>query len=175
MPCPRGSDMMPALTCSATRTEVKMPRHSIAGRLGQKLREDEEPQEHLHDERDVAEDLDVEVAEAHRPFSGRRAQRADRPADGKRDHPGRKRRGERPAQADDKVMKVGAGAAGLGLEQDLPVPVVVQSTPRKRKRAFNGLKSPLQRAQLKRRSASALTTICMPRGLRNPSGWRSPS
>src|SRR6266702_4669164 len=31
MPCPRGSDMMPALTCSATRTEVKMPRHSTAG------------------------------------------------------------------------------------------------------------------------------------------------
>ena len=28
---PRGSELMPARTCSATRTEVKMPRHSTAG------------------------------------------------------------------------------------------------------------------------------------------------
>src|SRR5205807_5596405 len=29
--CPRGSDWIPARTCSATRTEVKMPKHSTAG------------------------------------------------------------------------------------------------------------------------------------------------
>ena len=31
MPWPRDSELMPAFTCSATRTEVKMPRHSTAG------------------------------------------------------------------------------------------------------------------------------------------------
>src|SRR5207245_5633434 len=92
-------------------------------------RHDEDPQNHLHDERDGAEDLDVQIAETHDPLQGRGAQRSDQRADRERYHPGGERGGERPAQADDEVMEIGSRPSWLGLEQDLPVPVVVHAPP----------------------------------------------
>jgi hypothetical protein len=71
------------------------------------------------------EDLHVQVAEPHCPAGRVVRIRADEGADEQRDHPGRQRGDQRPAQPDDEVLEVGARAAGLRLQQDLPVPVVV--------------------------------------------------
>ena len=93
---------MPARTCSAMRAEVKRPRQSTADRncalrgIGpddpglerrDELRDDEVPEEHLHQQRDVAEELDPRVAEPHEPRLLRRADRADERADDERDDP----------------------------------------------------------------------------------------
>ena len=137
---PRGRLWMPARTCSATRAEVNRPRHDRGGDefLGrhvlldperqiprQQLRDDEEPEEHLHQQRDVAEQFDPRRASAGEPAAGHGAQRADDDAERQGDDPGATRHTAtvQPSPVDQPV-EVGLVAALDLLEEDAPVPVV---------------------------------------------------
>ena len=123
---PRGSAWMPARTCSATRAAVKKPRHSTAGtndahgggicliavaeRAGSSSGQHEVPQEHLDEQRDVAEQLDVGVADRDRPFARRRAQDAEDRAEHERDDPAASAVASVQPQPDEQRMQVGARA-----------------------------------------------------------------
>ena len=137
---------MPARTCSAIRAEVKRPRHSTAGqelrvrRVGlddpvlqrrDELRHHEVPEEHLHQQRDVAEELDPGVADAHQP--GARSSCASSPITEPMTRAMTQAQAdtrERPAEPGDQQIRcTGSPPSGDLLEEDAPVPVEVHAVP----------------------------------------------
>ncbi|KIU01462.1 hypothetical protein QU38_01505, partial [Staphylococcus aureus] len=91
----------------------------------QHLGQHEVPEEHLHEQRHVAEQLDIGRADRARRLRGQGAQHPDQRAEAEGDHPGRERRGDGPAQAGEEHVGIRAGALRRGLEEDAPVPGVV--------------------------------------------------
>ena len=101
----------------------------------QELRQDEEPEEHLHDAAGCCGRSRRRRCRARTThlFGVVRSVPTTEPID-ERDHPRGERRGERPAQADQQVVQVRARPARLGLEEDAPVPVVFHARLPKTKR-----------------------------------------
>ncbi len=102
----------------------------VAGRSRQQLRQHEVPQEHLHQQRDVAEELDIGVAEVHEPGRGCGADNTDDRPERQRQAPGGGRGRERPAGAHQQGREIGVHPVRGRLEEDPPVPVVVHATKR---------------------------------------------
>ncbi len=85
---------------------------------------DEVPEEHLHQQRNVAEELDVRGAQDARPFRLRGAGHAHHDADAQRQDPGQRRGAERPRHAGQQRAQVDA-AGRRHLKKNMPIPVVV--------------------------------------------------
>ena len=85
--------------------------HMASGRR-QDLRDHEEPQEHLHDQGDVAEDLDVGVAEDAQRADRRGAHHADDGAEHEGDDPAEQTGGKRPERPAPQPLPVEAVTGG---------------------------------------------------------------
>src|SRR5262249_18175385 len=90
----------------------------------QELGQHEIPQEHLHQQRDVAEQFHIGGAEPDQPGVGRSADDADERSHGERQAPRAERGCERPAGAEEERLQIGVDPVGRRLEKDAPVPVV---------------------------------------------------
>src|SRR5438552_9114555 len=94
---------------------------------GQDLRQDEVPEEHLHEERDVAEELDIGLAEPRQPEKRGGAGDADERPEHERDRPSAERGEERPAGAHQERLEIGVHPVRRRLEEYAPVPVIVHA------------------------------------------------
>src|SRR5437868_5155166 len=83
--------------------------------------------EHLHQQRDVAEQFHIGGAEPDQPGIGRGANDADQCSHGERQAPCAKRGCERPAGAEKERLQIGVDPVGRRLKKDAPVPVVVHA------------------------------------------------
>ncbi len=105
------------------------------GGLRQQLGQHEEPQEQLHQQRHVAEELDPAEADPRRRPRRQRAQHADHRAGHQRDDPGEHRYLDGDHQPRQQQVEIGAGPHRVRLKEDVPVPVIVHGSPTRSRRS----------------------------------------
>jgi hypothetical protein len=86
-------------------------------RAGKKLRKHEVPEEHLHQQRNIAKGFDIGPSGPGKKAIGQGAGNTDESADDKRDGPGAQRKAERPAEAACNPVEIASGSVGGWLEQ----------------------------------------------------------
>ncbi|MCY1301042.1 hypothetical protein D9M70_506310 [compost metagenome] len=97
----------------------------VLQRLRQQVRDQEVPEEQLHQQRHVAEDFHVGGSDAGDPAVRHGAHHAEHGAEQQGDDPGGEGDGDGPAQAGDEPVQIALVADPGGLEEHAPVPVVV--------------------------------------------------